>query len=164
MFQRRQNGLINFYRNWAAYVEGFGDLYEEFWLRLDKIHRLTHHSKTHTLRIEMTTKAKNEELDLVANYTTFHVGAGTDSVRYTLEVGGYAGTAGDRMTLHNGKKFSTRDQDDTLSNGNCAKAYQGAWWYYQRSCYYSSLNGDYTDYFRWGGTALTTSEMKTREN
>ena len=34
VFQRRQNGLINFYRKWTAYVEGFGDLYGEFWLGL----------------------------------------------------------------------------------------------------------------------------------
>lgn len=32
VFQHRQNGLVNFYRNWAAYKQGFGSLSEEFWL------------------------------------------------------------------------------------------------------------------------------------
>ena len=37
MFQKRLNGSVDFYRYW----NDFGDLNSEFWLGLDKIHRLT---------------------------------------------------------------------------------------------------------------------------
>ena len=30
VFQRRMDGTVDFYRNWADYVKGFGDLNREF--------------------------------------------------------------------------------------------------------------------------------------
>ena len=32
VFQRRQDGSENFFRDWNFYVNGFGDLLGEFWL------------------------------------------------------------------------------------------------------------------------------------
>ena len=32
VFQRRMNGKENFYRGWAEYQEGFGNVEGEFWL------------------------------------------------------------------------------------------------------------------------------------
>ena len=44
VFQRRMDGTVDFYLNWADYVKGFGDLNKEFWLGLDKINRLNYSS------------------------------------------------------------------------------------------------------------------------
>ena len=46
------------------------------------------------------------------------------------------------MRRHNGKPFTTKDQDnDEHSSYNCAVDRQGAWWY--DDCYDCNLNGPY---------------------
>ena len=52
VFQKKIDGSVDFYRDWAAYKDGFGDLNGEFWLGLDNIHRLTS-SDTFTLRVDL---------------------------------------------------------------------------------------------------------------
>ncbi|XP_016323450.1 angiopoietin-4-like isoform X1 [Sinocyclocheilus anshuiensis] len=41
MFQRRQDGKVNFNRKWTEYRDGFGDLHAEFWLGNDHIHGIS---------------------------------------------------------------------------------------------------------------------------
>ncbi|MCG8626340.1 MAG: hypothetical protein MJE68_30620 [Proteobacteria bacterium] len=53
VFQRRMNGVVDFYRPWADYLKGFGDLNGEFWLGLASIHRLTLAANT-TLRVDLS--------------------------------------------------------------------------------------------------------------
>ena len=133
VFQRRMDGIVDFYRNWADYVKGFGDLNGEFWLGLNKMHRLTQAANT-TLRVDL---ADFEGGKRYGNYSTFQV---LDSSRkYQLNIGGYLGDAGDNLRYHNGIKFSTKDQDCDKHAQNCTILSKGAWWY--NSCHYSNLNG-----------------------
>jgi len=43
------DGSVDFYRNWTAYKNGFGDMDGEIFLGLDKIHALTTERKQELL-------------------------------------------------------------------------------------------------------------------
>ncbi|XP_003388877.1 PREDICTED: ryncolin-1-like, partial [Amphimedon queenslandica] len=135
VFQRRMNGKTDFYLNWDDYQYGFGDLDKEFWLGLYYINRLTA-GKSNSLRVDLEDFDGNKKY---ATYSTFKVG--NADTEYKLTVSGYAGNAGDSLSYHNGAEFSTKDQDNDDSSGNCATAYDGAWWYKNR--HLSNLNGLY---------------------
>ena len=75
-----------------------------------------------------------------AKYGEFAVG--NEVSLYRLTVGAYSGTAGDSLAYHNGKNFTTKDNNNSEKPGNnCAIVYTGAWWY--RGCLHSNLNGQY---------------------
>ena len=170
VFQRRQDGSVDFDRNWIDYENGFGNLTGEFWLGLDKINRLTQKG-FNSLQVELGDFDGNTRY---AQYTTFSVGDST--TEYTLTVGGYSGTAGDSLNWPNGMKFTTRDNDnDDWSSGNCAFKWHGGWWY--NNCFDSHLNGLYHHkpvlssnngiiWGHWKGFkySLKFTEMKTRRN
>ena len=166
MFQRRQDGSVDFYRGWNDYKAGFGQLTAEFWLGNDKIHRLTA-SRPSSLRVEL------EDWNGVrayAKYGKFNIG--DEQAQYRLEVGSYSGTAGDTLLAwHNNMAFTTKDRDyDRATNENCAVGSTGAWWY--NACHHSNLNGKYLGDkrdnrgARWysfrGPLSLKFTEMKLR--
>ena len=172
VFQRRQDGSVDFYRNWADYEDGFGNPKGEFWLGLSKIHRLTQEGSS-SLRVEIEDFDGNSSY---AQYSTFSIG--NDSTEYRLSVSGYSGTAGDSLTYHNGSPFSTRDNIN--DNRECPVQWEGAWWfrYYEDTrCFASHLNGPYlhcpTEKADWcgiiwnsweNGFTLKHTEMKLRRN
>ncbi|CAH1272632.1 TNR [Branchiostoma lanceolatum] len=166
VFQRRQDGSVDFYLDWNKYKEGFpsSSVSGEFWLGNDNIHRLTS-QKAYELRVDL------EAVDGVtayAVYDTFSVGDESD--KYRLSVGGFSGTAGDSMAKHDGKPFSTKDSDNDPSNLHCAVSFTGAWWY--DACQHANLNGAYGDdtygkginwfTFRGHTESLKFTEMKIR--
>ncbi|XP_066293509.1 microfibril-associated glycoprotein 4-like [Branchiostoma lanceolatum] len=174
MFQKRQDGSIDFYRDWQAYKTGFGDLRGEFWLGNDNLHRLTAQD-VYELRVDLEDFEGNTAF---AKYNIFRV---EDEVhKYRLTVDGYNGTAGDAMTdpahPHNGMYFSTQDRENDIHDTqHCAQVYKGAWWY--EKCHRANLNGLYhagvhqsfadgVNWFPWKGYdySLKTTEMKIRPN
>lgn len=87
IFQRRMDGSEDFYRNWTDYKRGFGNFNGEYWLGLDRIHRLSA-SGLNVLRVDLET-FENENAHAV--YESFSVG--DESKGYILHVGNYAGEA-----------------------------------------------------------------------
>ncbi|XP_064613755.1 fibrinogen C domain-containing protein 1-like [Liolophura sinensis] len=135
VFQRRQDGSVDFFRNWQNYTDGFGNLYGEFWLGLQKIHLLT--SQAH---FELLVNMRSYTLGTgYASYSRFRVA--DESHNFRLLLGIFKGNAGDSMDHQNGLEFSTYDRDKDYAGGNCAATYHGAWWY--NSCHHSNLNGLY---------------------
>jgi len=166
VFQRRQDGSVDFYLGWNDYKSGFGQLAAEFWLGNDKIHRLTASSPS-SLRVEL------EDWDGVrvyAKYGRFDVG--DEQAQYRLEVGSYSGTPGDSLiSEHNNMAFSTKDRDNDRYSKNCAVEFTGAWWY--NSCFISNLNGQYLGkkydwkglrwyYYKRNNLSFKSTEMKLR--
>lgn len=46
---------------------------------------------------------------------------------------------GDSLRIHNGMKFSTKDQGNNMAGWVCSRRYHGAWWY--KNCHECNLNG-----------------------
>lgn len=136
VFQRRQDGSVDFFRSWSSYKAGFGSQESEFWLGNENLHQLTLHG-TWELRVELEDFTGNRTF---AHYEGFRLLGEKD--HYQLALGKFSeGTAGDSLSSHNGKPFSTFDADHDTREGNCAVIVHGAWWY--GSCYRSNLNGLY---------------------
>jgi len=134
VFQKRLDGSVDFYRGWADYKNGFGNLNGEFWLGLDKINRLTNTKNRLRVDLEDTTGKT-----VYAEYDMFAVTS--EMTKYKLSLGTYSGTAGDALSYHRGHPFTTKDQDNDSSSRNCAVWFKGAWWY--KYCHHSNLNGQY---------------------
>ncbi|KAJ8033752.1 Fibrinogen C domain-containing protein 1 [Holothuria leucospilota] len=160
VFQRRTDGVTDFYRNWASYRYGFGSFDGDFWLGNEQLHYLTI-QKNYKLRVEFVTSGGTPKY---ASYESFRVSSNDNKYRVD-HIGSYSGTAVNGMLATSGRAFSTYDQDnDECGNHNCAQGHRGAWWYAndwcshcKRSncdnfrdsgscsgeCTYSNLNGDY---------------------
>ncbi|MGH0184163.1 UNVERIFIED_CONTAM: hypothetical protein FKN15_013929 [Acipenser sinensis] len=134
VIQRRNSGKTDFLKRWKNYTQGFGDMNEEFWLGLDKMYDLTN-SQQYELRVDL--RAGSESV--YAIYDNFKLAPA--SQKYQLTVGNYRGTAGDAMTYHQGRAFTTVDRDNDIALSNCAFTHRGAWWY--KNCHLANLNGQY---------------------
>ena len=85
VFQKRRDGSVYFFREWDDYKRGFGNVNGEFWLGLDKIHRLTV-SSSNKLRVDL------EDIygaTAFAEYSSFSVAS--ESAKYRLSLGNYTG-------------------------------------------------------------------------
>ncbi|MCL4143968.1 UNVERIFIED_CONTAM: hypothetical protein GTU68_065034 [Idotea baltica] len=124
----------DFFRDWAAYQRGFGNLTGEFWFGLDNIHALVSQTPME-LRVDLEDFEGEKRW---AKYDKFYI---EDSAgNYELTLGEYSGDAGDSLSYHNGKPFSTKDNDnDKNKTINCAETRKGGWWY--GNCINSNLNG-----------------------
>ncbi|XP_070845448.1 tenascin-like isoform X1 [Chaetodon trifascialis] len=163
VFLRRQNGKLEFYRNWKNYTAGFGNMNDEFWLGLSNLHKITN-AGHYELRVDLRDKGESA----YAQYDKITIAE--PRTRYKIYIGAYSGTAGDSMTYHQGRPFSTYDNDNDIAVTNCALSYKGAFWY--KNCHRVNLMGKYGDnshskginWFHWKGHehSIEFAEMKIR--
>uniref|UniRef100_A0A8C7GE98 Tenascin Ca n=1 Tax=Oncorhynchus kisutch TaxID=8019 RepID=A0A8C7GE98_ONCKI len=163
VFLRRQNGNLEFFRNWKNYTGGFGDMNDEFWFGLANLHKMTA-SGQYELRVDL----RDNGMSAYAQYDKFTIAEPRS--RYKIYLGRYIGTAGDSMTYHHGRPFSTYDNDNDIAVTNCALSYKGAFWY--KNCHRVNLMGKYGDnshskginWFHWKGHehSIQFVEMKIR--
>lgn len=127
VFQRREDGSVDFYRNWAEYRNGFGFLSGEFWLGNDKLALLTN-QKAYSLRIDVVDL---HGASYSAKYQHFRIGDENSKYRL-LNIDGYFSSSmgGDQFGWYKNKNFSTYDRDnDGWGDYNCAERHMGAWWF-----------------------------------
>ncbi|XP_050719518.1 ficolin-1-like [Eriocheir sinensis] len=128
--------VVDFFRSWAEYKWGFGNLEGEYWLGLEYIHQLTQ-SGDYELRVDLQDWANETRWAKYEHFSLSH-----EDHNYTLSLGDYEGTAGNSLRYHQGAPFSTRDRDNDFNpRGHCARTFHGAWWF--TACHESHLNGRY---------------------
>ena len=144
--QRRQDGSVDFIRNWANFTSGFGDIAGEHWLGNAIVHALTN-SATYRLKIDIT--LFNNAV-YFAKYENFLIQ--NEANKFQLSISGYTGNVGgDAFTEQgtgtnddrvHGAFFSTLDMDnDNVGAANCAGYFGSAWW--ANNCFRCTLNGPY---------------------
>ncbi|XP_053193700.1 angiopoietin-related protein 6 [Scomber japonicus] len=133
VIQRRQDGSVNFFRTWEQYKQGFGNLDGEYWLGLEHLYWLTKQAQ-YKLRVALEDWQGRQ---VFAEYDSFQLEPESDW--YRLRLGQYHGNAGDSLSWHNNKAFTTLDRDKDSYTGNCAHYQKGGWWYHM--CAHSNLNG-----------------------
>ncbi|XP_065896392.1 fibrinogen-like protein 1 [Dysidea avara] len=148
--QRRQDGSVDFNRNWIKYEEGFGNLTGEFWYGLRALHCLTGQGGW-----EMRMDIKyNDGRSIYLQFEQFKVALATEKYNLTIG-GGYRGTTGGYpgnslssiAATHNGMLFTTKDNDnDQWTGGNCTVDITqpiGGWWF--NNCWSINPNHLYSD-------------------
>ncbi|XP_066548356.1 angiopoietin-related protein 1 [Amia ocellicauda] len=133
VIQRRRDGSVNFFRNWDNYKKGFGNIDSEYWLGLENIFNLAS-QRDYRLLVEMEDWVGKK---VYAEYSSFRLEP--ESEFFRLRLGTYQGNAGDSLSSHNGKQFTTLDRDKDAFAGNCAHFHKGGWWY--NACGQTNLNG-----------------------
>ncbi|CAH1271023.1 FCN1 [Branchiostoma lanceolatum] len=170
LLQRRLDGSVDFVRDWQTYKHGFGDLNGEFWLGNEKLSQITD-AKSYSLKVSLENWSSGT---VYADYDSFYVEK--EVAKYRMHIGSYTGTAGNSLNHHDGKQFSTYDQDNDDDTAHCALSHgRGGWWYGR--CDEANLNAPYKlggggnnavgiEWEAWTGHAysIKSSVMKIRPN
>ncbi|XP_037932209.1 ficolin-3-like [Teleopsis dalmanni] len=124
VIQRRQDGTIDFNRNWANYQSGFGNIYGEFFFGLNQLHTLTNKTP-HELMI--VTRLFDSTV-LHIKYDNFLIGSEIEG--YSLKkLGLSSGNATTFLGWKEGWKFWTKDRyNNSPCNEHFSAVISGGWW------------------------------------
>lgn len=108
----------------------------------NNLHRITSQEKNE-LRVELTSFS-GEFLSLT--YKEFHVGNSTS--KFLLKIGdilegGDHPKFGQSLKNHDGQTFSTKDENYSGNDVNCATKYKAGWWYKSDKCFEAILTAPY---------------------
>ncbi|XP_075141463.1 microfibril-associated glycoprotein 4-like [Leptodactylus fuscus] len=145
VFQKRFNGIVNFYRGWNEYRTGFGTADGEHWLGLKNIHLLTQ-KRSYQLQICVTDFENSTRCGIYDSFSLSISAMDPEEDGYKLNIGAFQEVdpktpLGDGLRFHQGMNFSTFDKDRDTYSGNCAELFKGASWY--KDCHSANLNGLY---------------------
>lgn len=156
VMQRRTDGLTDFKRSWADYVDGFGNLAGEHWLGLKKVYHIVNQKDTRfQLHIALVS---HDDITSYASYDDFQLD--TETMFFGIHLGRYAGSAGDAFRGYDQDQnqdtapFSASDVDNDGCNPSCsinnrtvescsAQYNHTGWWFNQ--CGLANLNGSPED-------------------
>ncbi|KAK9536631.1 hypothetical protein VZT92_006398 [Zoarces viviparus] len=152
VMQRRADGLTDFKRAWADYVDGFGNLAGEHWLGLKKAFHIVNQKDTRfQLHIALVS---HDDVISYAAYDDFDLDNETEF--FSIHLGRYAGSAGDAFRGYDQDQnqdtapFSASDVDNDGCNPSCSidnrtvescssRHNQTGWWF--NRCGLANLNG-----------------------
>jgi len=141
VFSRRVDGSVDFYKPWVDYKNGFGKPSGDYWLGLDRVHRMTNILPA-KLRISLRAFTRDNG-GKYGQWNNFFIA--NESKKYRLTVSKFEDHGvGNSLAYHSGRPFSTYDHDNDQWSSNCAAYFHGAWWY--GACHHSNLNGKYYRY------------------
>ncbi|XP_060654854.1 fibrinogen-like protein 1 [Drosophila nasuta] len=143
VIQQRVGGNESFNRDWAKFRKGFGSFESDFFLGLEKIHRIM---SLQRFELYIHLVAQNRSA-YNARYDDFKIS--DEDNGYALSLGEFNGTIiEDGMRNSKNMKFSTFDHDnDKAGDGNCAVWYESGWWY--NNCASCPLNAPYGPNLGW---------------
>ncbi|TNN37112.1 Angiopoietin-related protein 3 [Liparis tanakae] len=119
VIQRRADDSVDFDKTWDKYEKGFGDLENDFWLGLKKIHSFTQQG-VYVLRIDL------EDWKEGKHWAEYRFSLEGSSRGYGLHVSHFSGDLPDALANRTGMRFSTKDRNnDNHRNSNCARTYTG---------------------------------------
>ncbi|XP_060667056.1 angiopoietin-related protein 7-like [Drosophila nasuta] len=155
VIQQRVGGKESFKRDWATYRKGFGSFGSDFFLGLEKIHRITS-----LQRFELYIHLVDENGSTFnARYDDFKIS--DEDNGYALSLGKFNGTIEDSMRYNENMNFSTFDHNnDKDDNVNCAVWFKSGWWY--KACSDCYLNAPYGPKLHWwnGHKHILLKEVK----
>uniref|UniRef100_A0A8D0DYH1 Angiopoietin like 3 n=1 Tax=Salvator merianae TaxID=96440 RepID=A0A8D0DYH1_SALMN len=135
VIQNRSGGSLDFNQTWESYINGFGNLDEEFWLGLHKIYSIVDQAD-YILRIEL------EDWRTHRRYIEYAFTMGGPETDYAVFLSKITGNIASALPEQKEVKFSTKDHDNnTIRKLNCPESDSGGWWY--SACEETSLNGKY---------------------
>ncbi|XP_062135334.1 fibrinogen-like protein 1 [Drosophila sulfurigaster albostrigata] len=155
VIQQRVGGNEDFNRDWATYRNGFGSYRSDFFLGLEKIHRINSLQR-HELYIHLV--ALNGST-YNARYDDFKIS--DEDNGYKLSLGKFSGTVEENaMRHHENMKFTTFDRDNDNHKFNCAERWHGGWWF--DACHHCHLTGQYglNTLYWWGSNPVRIQKAK----